>query len=256
MIALVYAMQKAIQNHEVKDEQLVDTWFEGLSDFDPAPDKHITECLFRLEDLNLEEQDQAQWIMNSDEVYDWLTRTESCVLEISAETAPDGLINPMWFTDAMLAVTLANMKDCPVLSFFCGLRRNESLDEQDSGPTAVLNSLNGQLLKFILQKRPTVDLSFLEEDKYRHKSKKKPKYGSALFKKLVSSLPEKDAVHSAGLVPTNFRRHGTGRQDHCDDWSDDYCSSRTLFRTVPARIWRTLSSTFQTTSMDGSVALT
>lgn len=177
-----------------ENEQLVDTWLKGLSNFDLAPDKQITECLFRLEDLSLEEQDKAQWIMNSDKVYDWLTRTQSCVLEIEAENSPDDLINSMSFTDAMLAITLGNTIDFPVLSFFCGLRRNNSFNEQDSGAIAVLKSLNGQLLKFILQKRPTVNLSFLEKDKYLHKSKEKPRYASRLFKKLLDSLPEKDAV--------------------------------------------------------------
>jgi hypothetical protein len=177
-----------------ENKQLVDTWRKGLSGFDPSADKQIGDCLFYLEDLSLKEKDKAQWIMDSEKLRNWLAQTQSRVIEIRAETAPEELINSMSLTTSVLSVTLSSLTDYGVLSFFCGLKRHESYNEDDCSPMAILNSLNGQLLQFVLQKRPTVNLAMLESHKYFRGSREKPKYASALFKELLSLLPENDVV--------------------------------------------------------------
>jgi len=132
--------------------------------------------------------------MDSDELYEWLSRSQSCVLAMEAETAPESLRNAMSFTTALLAMRLTNTANFPVLSFFCGLGTNASTNDDVSGPTAMLQSFNGQFLKFFLEQRSTVDLSFLAGEKYFQKSGEKVKHALTLFSQLLDLLGEKDAI--------------------------------------------------------------
>ncbi|OCL12018.1 hypothetical protein AOQ84DRAFT_421489 [Glonium stellatum] len=175
-------------------KELVETCLKHLKDFNPDPLNDVTECLNGIENLSLGEKDKIKWMMNSDEVYDWLSRSQSTVLIIEAETPPNTIINPMTLMTAMLGKTLSHATNFPVLLYFCGQRTNSSCDEEDSGPIALLKSLNGQFLRFILEQRLDVDLAFLAERDYSKKAQEKLKYAFALFKRLLESLPENDAV--------------------------------------------------------------
>lgn len=186
-----------------RNRDLVNAWLKNLPPLNPDPSKDITECLNTVESLDLAEKDQIQWIMNSDPLYEWLSRSQSCVLEIKAETPPERLDNSLSFTAALLARTLASTADFPVLSFFCGLRSIESRREKQSGPIALLNSLNGQLLRFIVERRPAVDLSFLDGKEHSDRAREKPKHALDLLDHLLGLLPAKDAVF---IVIDSFSR--------------------------------------------------
>lgn len=191
-------------------EQLIDTWLSGLDDFDPMPENQVSECMSGVSNLTLEERDRVQWIMASDVINDWLKLTESQVLNVRAETAPIELVNALSFTAATLAFTVEKTTNYAVLSFFCGLRRNDSRANADSGPKAILKSFNGQLLKFISKKRPTSDLSFLKNETLMKKSRGRSKYAKELFRKLLETLPENDVVF---VVLDSFSRLGGSDKD-------------------------------------------
>lgn len=174
------------------------------------PDTHISNCLLDLPSLDAEEKDKAQWIMASHPVGTWLALNGSQVLNIRPETAPNEIVNAMSFSAATLAFSLAKATEFPVLSFFCSLRRKDSRDNSVSGPKAVRKSLNGQLLRFISQKRPDADLSFLERKKLMDKSKGKSKYAMELFRGLLGALPERDVVFI--ILDSLSRLGGTDRE--------------------------------------------
>ncbi|KAH7303070.1 hypothetical protein B0I35DRAFT_517535 [Stachybotrys elegans] len=161
---------------------LADTWFAALDSFDPSPGKQIDQCLAGFEEFSLKEKDRVQWIMASGEIQNWLTLMESNILDVRPDAAPRS----------------------------CGLRRMDSLDDDISGPRAVYNSLNGQLLKFMLDKRPSANFSFIEHKKLMRKSKNKSRYAKELFRELVSALPEKDVVV---VILDSFSRLGGTSKD-------------------------------------------
>ncbi|KAF5505064.1 hypothetical protein CGCS363_v004344 [Colletotrichum siamense] len=180
-----------------QNNRIVEEWYESLQDFDPSPEKHVTECMRAgLGRLTLEDREKSQWIMSTPEVSNWLRLDESNILCVRAENAPDGLYHPLSFTAALLTETLQRSTEFPVLSFFCGIRTNEKFDRVLCGPLAVLNSLNGQLLKHFSQKRPGVDLSLLQQENKRlmKKSTQKPKYAVKLFRGLLELLEDDDVV--------------------------------------------------------------
>ncbi|KAJ0373397.1 hypothetical protein COL26b_008394 [Colletotrichum chrysophilum] len=180
-----------------QNNKIVEEWYESLQDFDPSPEKHVIECMRAgLGRLTLEDREKSQWIMSTPEVSNWLRLDESNILGVRAENALDGLYHPLSFTAALLTETLQRSTEFPVLSFFCGIRTNEKFDRVLCGPLAVLNSLNGQLLKYFSQKRPGVDLSLLQQENKRlmKKSTQKPKYAVKLFRGLLELLEDDDVV--------------------------------------------------------------
>ncbi|KAK4220781.1 hypothetical protein QBC38DRAFT_513879 [Podospora fimiseda] len=130
-----------------KSRKLVDVWLSGLGDFDPMSMKHIDQCLKGFSQLSTVDMDRTQWILASKELQDWFSPKTSQVLDVHSETAPDKLVNPLSFSAATLAFSLARATDFT-------------------------------LLKFIIEKRQTVNLSFLGKTKVTENT----------------SLPERDVV--------------------------------------------------------------
>ncbi|TQN68818.1 hypothetical protein CSHISOI_06654 [Colletotrichum shisoi] len=181
-----------------KNKQIVDQWLESIGEFDPSSETHVKECIRAgLGQLRPDDREKSEWIMSSDESRNWMRLDKSNVLSIRAEEAPDGLFHPFSFTAALVSEILQKSTGYPVLSFFCGLRTNGAVDGMIGGPNAVLKSLNGQLLQFCLRERPGVDLSSLDQPKRKlmKKSKKKVEHGMRLFRGLLESLEDKDAVY-------------------------------------------------------------
>lgn len=160
--------------------------------------------------MDAAEKDKAQWIMASKPVSTWLALDRSQILNIRPETAPIDIVNTLSFSAATLAFTLAKATEFPVLSFFSGFRRKGSRENSASGPKAVRKSLNAQLLKFIVAKRPSADLAFLERKKLMEKSRGKSKYAKELFRQLLESLPKQDVVFI--VLDSLSRLGGTDRE--------------------------------------------
>lgn len=206
----------AVANFADKNQKLVDRWFSQLGSFDPDPSNDITECINSIETIGMREKDKIQWMMNSGEIYEWLSTSKSCTLEVTAETAPENIMNSITITSALLCKTLVSATSFPVLAFFCGIRTNDAPSEQ-ANSRALLKSLNGQLLRFIQKCRPTIDLSFLSEKDYAQK---------ALFKRLLHLFPKGDAVF---ITIDSFSRI-SGSNDDAKKLLETLCKS---FAEVP-----------------------
>ncbi|QSZ29033.1 hypothetical protein DSL72_003543 [Monilinia vaccinii-corymbosi] len=176
-----------------EDIRQVSRWlkkFEGPA-YDPMVD--MKDCLERIELLHDDEKDISQWILRSDEHIKWLEEKKSSVIYIKLQAAPDSFNNPISFNSALIAITLQSTANFLVLAFFCKHRRFAPSSKYSSGPTTLVKSLNGQLLRFIIN-RPSVDLSPLRDRNLLSNSKKSFKDGLVLFEALLSSLPKDDMV--------------------------------------------------------------
>lgn len=180
--------EKLREGQTEETKTMINMWLQDLGEFDPTSDSHIKKCLDHAGSLDTQEQDKTQYIMNSKSFQDWLDKPTTSLLQVGSETAPESLISFMSLSIAMLALTLGGSTNFAVLSFFCGLRKSESYNETDSGVLGILKSLNGQLLKFILAKQPSTRLSV--QDKVWQNSGNELKYAKALFKQLLSLLPD------------------------------------------------------------------
>lgn len=177
--------------------RIAKAWTKGLSRAIVDPTADIKDCLGRLSQLSHDDNDQTQWIVGSDEFTSWLQVQQSQILRIGLQTPPHSLDNALSYTSALLASTMQSTNRVVVLALFCMHRNNESSAVRDSGPVALLTSLNSQLLRVIAEQTTAVDLSTVEGLDNRElasKARTRIKYGIALFSTLLSLLPEGTAV--------------------------------------------------------------
>lgn len=124
----------------------------------------------------------------------WLGKLSSSALCVRAETAPDDIINFISVSTAVLALTLEAAKRLISLSFFCSSRRKISPRKQDSGVLGILRSLNGQLLRIMLERQLLVKPPFGQDDKMWSKSTKSIAHSWRLLTKLMELLPPRSVV--------------------------------------------------------------
>ncbi|KAF1961538.1 hypothetical protein CC80DRAFT_532137 [Byssothecium circinans] len=175
------------------NRKLVKNWSAHLRTAYDAAYEDIQEGLQGLRGISTSERDKVQWILTSDEIHHWLRTASSAVLYVEQETCPDTTMNPVTFTTAFL-VKLLKKQDYPLLSCFCGLRANSSMDESTSGPVALLSSLFVQLLKQLQKKRPEINLTpaMGVDSRIAHTLDKRGYMDS--IKRLVDSLKDRDCV--------------------------------------------------------------
>lgn len=156
--------------------------------------RDIEDCLKHIELLNSDEKNMSHSILHSEQVDLRLQGKQSSIIDINLYTPPASLNSPLSFTSALSAAALRSTVQFPVLAFFCAHRSNDSLSKDKSGPTALVRSLVGQLLRFISDHRPSVDLEKLEAYEFFSKARKNLKEALKLVKTLLSLLPEGDMV--------------------------------------------------------------
>lgn len=191
------SLERAAQSErrlEKKNNCVTSGWLSGLYGFDYDAVSDINDCIEHIEQLDSNEKNVSERIMSSEELNDWLQDDQSSFLMVDLQVLPSDLNNPLSFTSALLAMSLRSTEKFSVLAFFCKHRNNERPDETESGPIAMVKSLNGQLLEFMNHNRPGVNLSPLQDQSFFSKSKKKLKHGISLFEALLSRMPEGDAV--------------------------------------------------------------
>jgi hypothetical protein len=181
-----------MRSRQEGNSRIASKWLPKPKLYDPIGD--MKDCLRHIALLDSDEKNISRWMLSSEEHTDWLQGTESSILEVQLQTPPASLNNPLSFTSALIATTLLSTAQFPVLAFFCMHRNNESYSEEKSGPAALVRSLNSQLVKFIAEKRPSVDLSPLENRDLFSRAKKTLKDGLRLLEALFLSLPEDDMV--------------------------------------------------------------
>jgi len=195
-VKLLQQEQEAVsmRSRQESNTRVASKWLKGLKGFTYDPMIDMKDCLEHIALLDSDEKDISQWILRSEKLTEWLQEKKSSILEIELQTPPTLLNNPLSFTSALIATTLRSTAQFPVLAFFCRHRNNESHLEDKSGPVTLAKSLNGQLLSFTVDLRPSVDLSSLEDQEFFSKAKKNLKDGLLLLDALLSSLPEDDMV--------------------------------------------------------------
>ncbi|KAK0707757.1 hypothetical protein B0H67DRAFT_588512 [Lasiosphaeris hirsuta] len=179
---------------EKKNKGVVSRWLGQLKNFDHSPTPDVLDCLNHVEQLDADEKNIADAILKSKELGSWLRKETSSILDVDVQTPPANLNNPLSFATAVFATALKSTETFPVLTFFCKHRNNESPAEDKSGPVAMINSLNGQMLEFMASSRPMVDLSQLEDKRLVSKSQTTIKHGLALLDALLLSLAKGDMV--------------------------------------------------------------
>jgi hypothetical protein len=162
--------------------------------FSHTPQEDVEDCLSHQQKLDHDEKDVASYILESETLDRWNRADKSSILVIDLPTSPAELSNPLSFAAAMYFLALACQNKYPVLAFFCKHRNNASHKEEVSGATALLNSLNGQLVDFITEYRSDANLGRLHDKEFAKKSRTTIKYGLKLFEELVSALPAGDRV--------------------------------------------------------------
>jgi len=174
--------------------RITSEWLERLGGFILDPMSDMKDCLEHIESLERDEKDVAQYILSSTELDEWLQEECSSILEVDIQTPPASLYNPLSFVSAMLSTSIRSTAQFPVLAFFCWHRNNNSHNEEISGPTALVKSLNGQLLQFIAEHRPLVNLSALKKKEFFSEAQTNFNDELLLLTTLIVSLPADDTI--------------------------------------------------------------
>ncbi|KAI8712656.1 hypothetical protein NCS52_01364200 [Fusarium sp. LHS14.1] len=179
--------------HE-NNTRIASEWRKKLWGLVDDPMKDMKDCLKHIELLGSEEKNVSHSILHSEQLDRWLQGKRSTIIDMNLYTPPASLHNPLSFISALSATALRSTAQFPVLAFFCAHRSNESLSEEKSGPTALVRSFVGQLLRFILDHRPSVDLGKLEACWFFSKAVKNLKEALKLLAMLLSLLLTGDVV--------------------------------------------------------------
>lgn len=134
-----------------------------ILDFDRETIKDDLESCQELQStLDLRAQDEASWVIQSDELRLWLTLPESRDLLINGHRS-DALeqLSPLSLVCAELVSLFRIAKDAIVASYFCGLHSDYDQDEKASFP-GMLASLIGQIVHQSKRKKFDLDYSCVE----------------------------------------------------------------------------------------------
>lgn len=182
------------------NEKFAKDWLRILPyQFQDLSVRDMDDLLERSTSLSMDDQGKVQHIMADPKLFQWLNAQNSMVLLVQNEVAPDDLLNPLSFSSAFLARTLQGTYKSPVLYYNCRSRGRESFDQEMSGPLALLNTLNAQLIVHILATHgDSIDLEFLQQNELlkasRNQTKHRLRHGRDLFGRLIEELPESDVV--------------------------------------------------------------
>ncbi|RSL48350.1 hypothetical protein CEP54_012953 [Fusarium duplospermum] len=197
-------------SHQENNARISSEWLKKLRGFPYDAMTDMKDCLEHMGLLDSDEKNMSHSILHSEQLDRWLQGKKSSIMDIDLQTPPASLNNPLSFTSALSATALRSAAQSPVLAFFCAHRNNDSLSEDKSGPIALVKSLVGQLLRFISDHRPSVDLTELEEYDFFPKAKKDVKAGLKLLDALLSLLPKEDMVFI--IIDSLSRLSGSGEE--------------------------------------------
>jgi len=169
--------------------RMVRDWLSGLTyDFLALVDEDLSESV-TAQPLG-KELSKAQWFLTSDELRKWLQSPKSKLLVAQGNTRPELVRSYLSFAAAFVATSFRQSPQCPTLYYACGFRNEADFDEDASGPMALLNTLNAQLVQWVGEHVEGVDLGFLERKKYGVKARKNLEDAVDLFQTLVELLGE------------------------------------------------------------------
>ncbi|KAI1094969.1 hypothetical protein F5B19DRAFT_489867 [Rostrohypoxylon terebratum] len=186
----------------------------GLPEVDMLKD--VEECLGDFEMLTLREKDKVSWIIESDEIKDWIRVPASQILAIEADTPPEDISNPLSVTSAFLSKTILVDTELPVLTYMGGNETIDSTGEETSGSISMMKSFISQLILYIAEHRHNVDLDILKSKRFKRKPSTLPKL-LGLFNRLLDILMEDTEGNALFLVIDSISRFGGSMDENTED---------------------------------------
>ncbi|XDG07176.1 hypothetical protein ABKA04_006791 [Annulohypoxylon sp. FPYF3050] len=167
--------------------------------------KDVEECLGDFEVLTLRDKDKVKWIVESDEIKGWIRVPASQILAIEADTPPQDISNPLSVTSAFLSKTILVNTELPVLTYMGGNETIDSSGEETSGSISMMKSFISQLVLYIAEHRPSMDLDILKSKRFRQKPSTLTRLLS-LFGRLLDILIEDMDGNALFLVIDSISR--------------------------------------------------
>ncbi|KAI2462836.1 hypothetical protein F4781DRAFT_163711 [Annulohypoxylon bovei var. microspora] len=192
-------------------------WLSDARFPEPKMLKDVEEYLGDFDILTLRDKDKVKWIVESNEIKDWITVPASQILAIEADTPPLDFSNPMSVTSAFLTNTISINTDIPVLTYMGGLEMAESSGGAKCGSVAMMKSFIAQLLLHIAEHRPNVDLGILKSKRFRHISTSTLPKLLSLFGRLLDILSEDGEGNAIFLIIDSISRFEGSMEEITED---------------------------------------
>lgn len=132
------------------------------------------------------------WILQSDEVRDWIQCPASALLVMELPPTP-GLLSAVTYASAILIRSILRVGTCPVLYQFSALRESDPDEHNAAGDSGLMVSLITQLLPYVLEEAGT-SLDFLAGERFEKASRDPPRL-FLILKRLLKSLPRNRCVY-------------------------------------------------------------
>ncbi|KAI0890588.1 uncharacterized protein GGS22DRAFT_151322 [Annulohypoxylon maeteangense] len=193
-------------------------WLASVKLPEPETIKDMQEYLEDFEMLTLRDKDKVKWIVESGEIKDWISVPASQILAIEADTPPQDISNPLSVTSAFLSKTISMNTELPVLIYMGGLGTTSSGGET-CGSVAMMKSFIAQLLLYIAEHRPNIDLEILKSKRFRKKSPSTLRELLILFGRLLDILSEDAEGNAIFLVIDSITRFEGSMEETTGDMS-------------------------------------
>ncbi|KAI1760958.1 hypothetical protein GGR53DRAFT_54736 [Hypoxylon sp. FL1150] len=208
------SIQELAMSSPKERRTIASKWLHGVAMREVDLQKDVEEYLEDVERLNLRDKDRTKWIIESDEIKHWLSAPTSQTLAIDAETPPEESINPLTATCAYLNKTVSTNTDFPVLTYFGGL---QDRDGAITGTATMMRTLIAQLLVYIAEQRPEIDLEFLKKKKFNKKSLTSLSKLISLFGRILDKLSEDGQANVVFIIIDSVSHFDGTMEEAVDD---------------------------------------
>ncbi|KAL6400481.1 hypothetical protein AUP68_16190 [Ilyonectria robusta] len=190
---------------ESEISELVQEMFEGMDL--KAPSRDIKKSLSNFAKLSEKEKDKVRHIVLSDQVRTLRLEELTKVLFIRQRDPTRSIYNPITFAASLMANGMKAHHTKPIVLSFLGklqsLAWSSDKEREVSGPQKMLNSINAQLVRQVLQRNGDRKIPLLEDKTERLRCQKKVYKGMQLFREILSTLSyEEDVIIIIELPPS------------------------------------------------------
>ncbi|KAI1461614.1 hypothetical protein F4805DRAFT_239010 [Annulohypoxylon moriforme] len=192
-------------------------WLSSANLPDPEMFKDVEECLEDFDVLTIRDKDKVKWIIESNEIKDWITVPASQILAVEADTPPQDFSNPLSVSSAFLSKTISTNTELPVLIYMGGLSVAGGSDGETRGSVAMMKSFIAQLLLYIAEYRPNVDLEILKSKRFRQKLPSTLPKLFGLFSRLLDLLAEDAEGNAIFLIVDSISRFQGSMEEITED---------------------------------------
>lgn len=191
---------------ESEISELVQEMFEGMDL--TAPSRDIKKSLSNFAKLSEKGKDKVRHIVLSDQVRTLRLEELTKVLFIRQRDPTRSIYNPITFAASLMANGMKDHHTKPIVLSFLGklqsLAWSSDKEREVSGPQKMLNSINAQLVRQVLQRNGDRKIPLLEDKTERLRCQKKVYKGMQLFREILSTLSYEDDVIIIIELPPSF----------------------------------------------------